>query len=146
MCNFYMMYYVKGDNLLDDNICFAGGPPSWYFKNFKSSTGERLDLSKIPADASEVPAEQLAELEQMKKSGHGMHGMHHEAAVSKSDDMSMHEMNMEMNNHQHHMDQDESNEEQDDEVAQKLERDLDELETELRLRRLLQKLSLKNNN
>jgi peptidylglycine monooxygenase len=35
MCNFYMMYYVEGDQLLDDNHCTSSGPPYWSFKNFK---------------------------------------------------------------------------------------------------------------
>lgn len=147
MCNFYIMYYVKGEKLLQENMCFRSGPPFWYFSNFKSSTGQGLDLNQIPADASEVPAEQLVELEQMKKSGHNMHGMHHDEDKSKSaDEMSMHEMNMEMNEQENrHHEQDDDDDEMTI-VNDKLERDLDALETELRLRRLLQKLNSKNNN
>ena len=35
MCNFYMMYYVEGDKILDNQYCTTYGPPSWYFKNSK---------------------------------------------------------------------------------------------------------------
>ena len=34
MCNFYVMYYVKGDKLPQTNQCFSMGPPLWYFENF----------------------------------------------------------------------------------------------------------------
>lgn len=62
MCNFYVMYYVEGDKILDNNICFTPGPPEWFFENFESSTGKRLDVSKVPEDASEVPSNQVAEM------------------------------------------------------------------------------------
>lgn len=35
MCNFYVMYYVKGDKTLENNICLRYGPPYWYLKDFK---------------------------------------------------------------------------------------------------------------
>ncbi len=31
MCNFYMMYWVDGDQLLEDNVCASPGPPNYYF-------------------------------------------------------------------------------------------------------------------
>ena len=31
MCNFYMMYWVDGDQLLDENVCASPGPPEYYF-------------------------------------------------------------------------------------------------------------------
>ena len=31
MCNFYMMYWVDGDKLLEDNVCTSPGPPNYYF-------------------------------------------------------------------------------------------------------------------
>nr|QPD99035.2 putative peptidyl-glycine alpha-hydroxylating monooxygenase [Tityus serrulatus] len=33
MCNFYMMYYVEGDEILDDKYCFSMGPPAYYWEN-----------------------------------------------------------------------------------------------------------------
>jgi peptidylglycine monooxygenase len=32
MCNFYMMYYVDGDQILSDNSCFSPGPPNYYLE------------------------------------------------------------------------------------------------------------------
>jgi len=32
MCNFYMMYWVDGDQLLDDSVCYSAGPPNYYFR------------------------------------------------------------------------------------------------------------------
>ena len=31
MCNFYMMYWVDGDQLLEENVCASRGPPYYYF-------------------------------------------------------------------------------------------------------------------
>jgi len=31
MCNFYMMYWVDGTKLLDDNNCFSPGPPNYFW-------------------------------------------------------------------------------------------------------------------
>jgi peptidylglycine monooxygenase len=31
MCNFYMMYWVEGDRVLQDNTCFSPGPPEYYW-------------------------------------------------------------------------------------------------------------------
>jgi hypothetical protein len=31
MCNFYMMYWVDGDKLLEDDVCTSPGPPNYYF-------------------------------------------------------------------------------------------------------------------
>lgn len=82
MCNFYVMYYVKGDKILDNNICMSYGPPAWSFKNFKTLGGKTLDLSKIPEDIGQVPEDQEQEMSDM----HGMHGMvHEETKTSKVD-------------------------------------------------------------
>ena len=29
MCNFYLMYWVKGKHPVSPNTCFSGGPPHW---------------------------------------------------------------------------------------------------------------------
>lgn len=31
MCNFYMMYYVEGDRILENKYCFSSGPPYYYW-------------------------------------------------------------------------------------------------------------------
>ncbi|KAK8781029.1 hypothetical protein V5799_017631 [Amblyomma americanum] len=31
MCNFYMMYYVEGDRILEQHDCFSYGPPIYYW-------------------------------------------------------------------------------------------------------------------
>uniref|UniRef100_A0A2I9LP74 peptidylglycine monooxygenase n=1 Tax=Centruroides hentzi TaxID=88313 RepID=A0A2I9LP74_9SCOR len=41
MCNFYMMYYVNGNDILDEKYCFSMGPPGYYWKN-------DLLIGKIP--------------------------------------------------------------------------------------------------
>jgi hypothetical protein len=32
MCNFYMMYWVDGDQLLHNGVCQSAGPPNYYFR------------------------------------------------------------------------------------------------------------------
>ena len=66
MCNFYIMYYVKGDRILDQNICMTYGPPFWSFANFVKTNGHHLDLKQIPSDISQVPANQELEMSDMK--------------------------------------------------------------------------------
>lgn len=135
MCNFYIMYYVKGDQLMSNNMCYTMGPPFWYFKDFKDSDGNRLDLDKLPADASTIPEKQVAELEEMKKNGGGHGGHHGSVAIPSSDSMSMKEMN-----HMNHHEEETSDEMPSDE----LEEDLIELEKEVALKKLLKKLRLHN--
>jgi len=50
MCNFYMMYWVDGDQLLEDNVCASPGPPNYYF-----AEDQNLNVEKIPADAFRIP-------------------------------------------------------------------------------------------
>jgi len=50
MCNFYMMYWVDGDRLLEDDVCTSAGPPSYYFAHDRD-----LNIEKIPADAFRIP-------------------------------------------------------------------------------------------
>jgi peptidylglycine monooxygenase len=35
MCNFYIMYYTSGKNLVKNPVCFTNGPPNWYFEDFR---------------------------------------------------------------------------------------------------------------
>jgi len=50
MCNFYIMYYVDGDETLSNNYCFTAGPPSWTWDDF-----DGLDSALAPQSASIVP-------------------------------------------------------------------------------------------
>ncbi|CAF1118002.1 unnamed protein product [Rotaria sp. Silwood1] len=50
MCNFYMMYWVDGDQLLDEDICTSSGPPRYYF-----DLDRHLNVDKIPEDAFRIP-------------------------------------------------------------------------------------------
>ena len=42
MCNFYMMYWVDGDDLLEDSVCASPGPPYYYFAEDPVSSFEYL--------------------------------------------------------------------------------------------------------
>jgi peptidylglycine monooxygenase len=33
MCNFYVMYWVKGKEPVADHTCFSAGPPMWSWRN-----------------------------------------------------------------------------------------------------------------
>ncbi|CAF1086524.1 unnamed protein product [Adineta ricciae] len=50
MCNFYMMYWVNDDNLLDVPFCQSAGPPHYYF-----SENQDLNVDKIPSEAFRIP-------------------------------------------------------------------------------------------
>jgi peptidylglycine monooxygenase len=41
MCNFYMMYWVEGDNVLSDNTCFSPGAPNYRW-------GREAGLNHLP--------------------------------------------------------------------------------------------------
>ncbi|VDM92460.1 unnamed protein product, partial [Onchocerca ochengi] len=43
MCNYYLMYWVLGDRILRDNICYSPGPPEYYW----SSEAELNNIPKI---------------------------------------------------------------------------------------------------
>lgn len=91
MCNFYIMYYVKGDKILSNNNCFSYGPPYWHLDRFRDSKGHGLDMDRMPKDASEVPADQV---EQLKNGGgHGAHQNKHMDHSMKEEDMSRKEDN-----------------------------------------------------
>ncbi|CAF1561509.1 unnamed protein product [Rotaria magnacalcarata] len=50
MCNFYMMYWVDGDQLLNEDVCSSSGPPRYYF-----GRDRHLNVDKIPEDAFHIP-------------------------------------------------------------------------------------------
>jgi peptidylglycine monooxygenase len=50
MCNFYMMYWVDGERLLEDDVCNSAGPPEYYF-----GRDRHLNTDKIPEDAFRIP-------------------------------------------------------------------------------------------
>jgi len=50
MCNFYMMYWVEGDELLHDSVCASPGPPQYYFRH-----NPYLNVDRIPENAFRIP-------------------------------------------------------------------------------------------
>ncbi len=46
MCNFYMMYYVDGDRILNKKYCFTAGPPYYYWTSDRliGSVPEKVDI------------------------------------------------------------------------------------------------------
>ena len=50
MCNFYIMYWVEGNELVEDAYCFTDGPPSWSWKQH-----DGIDVDDVPYNASLVP-------------------------------------------------------------------------------------------
>jgi len=50
MCNFYMMYWVDGDNIMKNGYCFTQGPPEWNWSKFSG-----LNAEDAPVNASVVP-------------------------------------------------------------------------------------------
>jgi peptidylglycine monooxygenase len=48
MCNFYMMYYVDGQQILNKKYCFSAGPPFYYWTSeFSVPTEVDQDASRI---------------------------------------------------------------------------------------------------
>lgn len=143
MCNFYIMYYVKGDTTLEDHTCFTPGPPFWHFNNFRSRRGEKLQLDKIPEDISEVPEVQLKELDEIKQKG-GMHQMHQMTSDMKMDEEEMKNEVSEEKPDIMSMNMDSQSDEaplieNSDENSNEYENELDELERKHILTRLLKK-------
>jgi len=33
MCNYYIMYWVEGDQLIENPFCQSAGPPMYYFRD-----------------------------------------------------------------------------------------------------------------
>lgn len=56
MCNFYMMYYVDGERIAEENYCFTPGPPDWNWFQLDGLHPENapLDASIIPGDRKSV--------------------------------------------------------------------------------------------
>ena len=50
MCNYYVMYWMSGDETLERPYCASPGPPRWSWLNDPS-----LDVDDVPSDASLVP-------------------------------------------------------------------------------------------
>ncbi|XP_060068910.1 peptidylglycine alpha-hydroxylating monooxygenase-like [Ylistrum balloti] len=55
MCNFYMMYYVNGDRIADQNSCFSSGAP--YYTWESSPYAGNMNLKEQPQTVSLVPGE-----------------------------------------------------------------------------------------
>lgn len=48
MCNFYLMYFVKNGEPLEQKYCFSNGPPTYSWE------GSDDNLNNIPSDASQL--------------------------------------------------------------------------------------------
>lgn len=44
MCNFYIMYYIDGDETLNNKYCFSMGPPHYYWSKDPSLAGVPHDV------------------------------------------------------------------------------------------------------
>lgn len=53
MCNFYVMYYVDGDELPHQKYCFSQGPLNWNWRDFYFH--RRLQLAQAPNTISVEP-------------------------------------------------------------------------------------------
>ena len=58
MCNFYMMYYVDGDQILKKKYCFSPGPPFYYW------TSDPLISNGLVPKSVDLEASRLSEDEQ----------------------------------------------------------------------------------
>jgi len=56
MCNFYMMYYVNGEDVYQDGGCWASGPPYNYWQTSKDA--QKMHLENAPKTVSIVPGTQ----------------------------------------------------------------------------------------
>jgi peptidylglycine monooxygenase len=52
MCNFYMMYYVKGDRILNSQSCFTPGPPRYHLDDFRVSLNSNQPFKLIVSFSS----------------------------------------------------------------------------------------------
>jgi peptidylglycine monooxygenase len=50
MCNFYIMYYINGDKVVQEPTCFSPGPPSWNWGNV-----DGIHPENAPFSASMIP-------------------------------------------------------------------------------------------
>ncbi|XP_076333365.1 peptidylglycine alpha-hydroxylating monooxygenase-like isoform X2 [Tachypleus tridentatus] len=52
MCNFYMMYYVDGDHILQDKFCFTAGPPlyRWQYDLSIANIPQEIDYDASTLD------------------------------------------------------------------------------------------------
>lgn len=59
MCNFYMMYYVNGDTILNQKYCFTSGPPFYYWANDRTipNIPEKIDIGASALDKDEAGSE-----------------------------------------------------------------------------------------
>ena len=54
MCNFYMMYYVNGDRILQKKYCFSAGPPSYYWTSDPLLSTEGFIPKNVDIEASRL--------------------------------------------------------------------------------------------
>ena len=54
MCNFYMMYYVNGDRILQKKYCFSAGPPYYYWTSDRLLSNEGFIPKTVDLEASRL--------------------------------------------------------------------------------------------
>ena len=59
MCNFYMMYYVNGDRILQKKYCFSPGPPYYYWTSDPLVSSEGIVPKTVDIEASRLSEDEL---------------------------------------------------------------------------------------
>jgi len=59
MCNFYMMYYVDGDRILEKKYCFSPGPPFYYWQSDPIIPNDGFVPKAIDIEASRLSEDEL---------------------------------------------------------------------------------------
>ena len=54
MCNFYVMYWMDGNELPGNSYCFTDGPPRYSWED-----SDNLDARDAPANASVIPGTEV---------------------------------------------------------------------------------------
>ncbi|ELU10262.1 hypothetical protein CAPTEDRAFT_156752 [Capitella teleta] len=61
MCNFYVMYYVKGQQQMEESYCFSPGPPHWHWSDMPEIHPENapVEASVIPGESSPIESTEV---------------------------------------------------------------------------------------
>lgn len=77
MCNFYIMYYVNGDQIMNRDYCFSSGPDTWYWDDFDRA--DEMNLNAVPKTASVVPGTS----EELRQTTFGDEGREGETSIDE---------------------------------------------------------------
>ncbi|CAI9733851.1 probable peptidylglycine alpha-hydroxylating monooxygenase 1 isoform X2 [Octopus vulgaris] len=126
MCNFYVMYYVDGAHIPEDNYCMSPGPLRWSWRNFYFQ--RRFKMSNAPNTISVEPesgtyyAQEILQNEKESKAedGEGV-GEEVEKAKGEDEEMQNDEQMSEMSNLLHLL-REEEEKEQEEEIKRRIQR------------------------